>query len=139
MSRTRETGRDIGAVNHLLVQVDDLDTTITDLATRGVTAEPPTAPGPGMRTSGRFRLTDLDKSVRARCALRHERMSDYRSGRSTPPAQVRDDGPVVGRVYACDRLAGEQHPLDQHVLVFASGPEEDMVDALVDQLRSGLQ
>jgi catechol 2,3-dioxygenase-like lactoylglutathione lyase family enzyme len=42
---------DIGAVNHLVIQVDDLNATIADLATRGVTAEPPTEPGPGMRTS----------------------------------------------------------------------------------------
>jgi catechol 2,3-dioxygenase-like lactoylglutathione lyase family enzyme len=48
---------DISAVNHLVVQVDDLDTTITDLAGRGLTAEPPAAPGPGVRTSW---LTDPD-------------------------------------------------------------------------------
>ena len=48
---------DIGAVNHLVVQVDDLDATIADLATRGVAAEPPAVPGPGMRTSW---LTDPD-------------------------------------------------------------------------------
>jgi lactoylglutathione lyase len=48
---------DNGAVNHLVVQVDDLDATIADLATRGVTAEPPTEPGPGLRTSW---LTDPD-------------------------------------------------------------------------------
>jgi catechol 2,3-dioxygenase-like lactoylglutathione lyase family enzyme len=47
----------IGAVNHLVVQVDDLSATIADLAARGVTAEPPTEPGPGMRTSW---LTDPD-------------------------------------------------------------------------------
>jgi catechol 2,3-dioxygenase-like lactoylglutathione lyase family enzyme len=49
--------RDIGAVNHLVVQVDDLNATIADLATRGVTAEPLTQPGPGLRTSW---LTDPD-------------------------------------------------------------------------------
>ena len=38
------------AVNHLVVQTDDLDATITDLATRGVPAEPPAEPGPGLRT-----------------------------------------------------------------------------------------
>jgi catechol 2,3-dioxygenase-like lactoylglutathione lyase family enzyme len=48
---------DIGAVNHLVVQVDDLSATIADLATRGVMAEPPTELGPGMRTSW---LTDPD-------------------------------------------------------------------------------
>ena len=48
---------DIGAVNHLVVQVDDLEAAIADLATRGVTAEPPTDPGPGIRTSW---LTDPD-------------------------------------------------------------------------------
>jgi catechol 2,3-dioxygenase-like lactoylglutathione lyase family enzyme len=48
---------DIGAVNHLVVQVDDLGATIADLANRGVVAEPPTEPGPGMRTSW---LTDPD-------------------------------------------------------------------------------
>ena len=49
--------QDIGAVNHLVIQVDDLDVTITDLATNGVAAEPPTQPGPGIRTSW---LTDPD-------------------------------------------------------------------------------
>jgi lactoylglutathione lyase len=49
--------KDIGAVNHLVVQVDDLDATIADLATKGVTAEPPTEPGPGFRISW---LTDPD-------------------------------------------------------------------------------
>lgn len=49
--------RDIGAVNHLVVQVDDLETTIAELAAKGVTAEPPAEPGPGMRTSW---LTDPD-------------------------------------------------------------------------------
>jgi catechol 2,3-dioxygenase-like lactoylglutathione lyase family enzyme len=48
---------DIGAVNHLVVQVDDLSASISHLAIRGVTAEPPTEPGPGMRTTW---LTDPD-------------------------------------------------------------------------------
>ncbi|WP_433782646.1 VOC family protein [Actinomycetospora sp. CA-101289] len=45
------------AVNHLVVQTDDLDATIADLSARGVPAEPPTEPGPGVRTSW---LTDPD-------------------------------------------------------------------------------
>ncbi|MBM0228634.1 MULTISPECIES: VOC family protein [Micromonospora] len=49
--------RDIGAVNHLVIQVDDLNATVADLAMKGVTAEPPTELGPGMRTSW---LTDPD-------------------------------------------------------------------------------
>jgi catechol 2,3-dioxygenase-like lactoylglutathione lyase family enzyme len=49
--------KDIGAVNHLVVQVDDLDATIADLAIKGVTAEPPSELGPDMRTSW---LTDPD-------------------------------------------------------------------------------
>ena len=48
---------DVGAVNHLVVQVDDLDATIADLAARGVAAEPPAEPGPRIRTSW---LTDPD-------------------------------------------------------------------------------
>jgi lactoylglutathione lyase len=48
---------DTSAVNHLVVQTDDLDATIADLATQGVTAEPPSEPGPGIRTSW---LTDPD-------------------------------------------------------------------------------
>lgn len=48
---------DTGAVNHLVVQTDDLDATIADLAARGVPAEPPNEPGPGIRTSW---LTDPD-------------------------------------------------------------------------------
>jgi hypothetical protein len=88
---------------------------------------------------GRSQPVAADRARRRR----HERMSDSRPGLfssvcSAPPAQVGDHGPVVGGVYACDRLAGQQDPLDQHVLVFASGTEEDVVDALVDQLRSGL-
>jgi catechol 2,3-dioxygenase-like lactoylglutathione lyase family enzyme len=49
--------KDVSAVNHLVVQVDDLEITIADLATRGVTAEQPAEPGPGIRTSW---LTDPD-------------------------------------------------------------------------------
>ena len=48
---------DIGAVNHLVIQVDDLTATIADLATRGVTADPPAELGPGFLTSW---LTDPD-------------------------------------------------------------------------------
>ena len=49
--------KDIGAVNHLVIQVDDLNATIADLAASGVTAEPPTELGAEMRTSW---LTDPD-------------------------------------------------------------------------------
>jgi lactoylglutathione lyase len=42
---------DVGAVNHLVVQVDDLDATIADLATKDVAAEPPAEPGLRIRTS----------------------------------------------------------------------------------------
>jgi catechol 2,3-dioxygenase-like lactoylglutathione lyase family enzyme len=42
---------DVGAVNHLVVQVDDLDATIADLAAKGVAAAPPAEPGPRLRTS----------------------------------------------------------------------------------------
>lgn len=52
---SRLAGRTAG--RHLVVQVDDLDATIADLAARGVTAEPPTEPGPEIRTSC---LTDPD-------------------------------------------------------------------------------
>lgn len=43
--------KDMGAVNHLVIQVDDMDATVSDLAAKGVTAAPPAEPGPGMRTS----------------------------------------------------------------------------------------
>ncbi|WP_049561905.1 VOC family protein [Nonomuraea sp. SBT364] len=49
--------KDIGAVNHLVVQVDDLDAAIAELAAKGVTAEPPADLGEGMRTCW---LTDPD-------------------------------------------------------------------------------
>ncbi|MCK2212326.1 VOC family protein [Actinomadura sp. ATCC 31491] len=49
--------KDTGAVNHLVVQVDDLDATIAGLAAKGVAAEPPADLGEGMRTSW---LTDPD-------------------------------------------------------------------------------
>jgi catechol 2,3-dioxygenase-like lactoylglutathione lyase family enzyme len=49
--------KDVGALNHLVVQVTDLDAAIADLASRGVAAEPATEPGPGVRTSW---LTDPD-------------------------------------------------------------------------------
>jgi lactoylglutathione lyase len=42
---------DLGAVNHLVVQVEDLAAAIAELATHGVTAEPPTQPEVGLRTS----------------------------------------------------------------------------------------
>ncbi|NEA29792.1 VOC family protein [Actinomadura bangladeshensis] len=48
---------DTGAVNYLVVQVDDLDATIADLAAKDVPAEPPADLAPGMRTSW---LTDPD-------------------------------------------------------------------------------
>lgn len=48
---------DTGAVNHLVIQVEDLDAAIADLAANGVTAEEPADPGPGIRTSW---LTDPD-------------------------------------------------------------------------------
>ncbi len=48
---------DASAVNHLVVQTDNLDATIADLAARGVPAEPPTEPGPGLQTAW---LTDPD-------------------------------------------------------------------------------
>lgn len=48
---------DTGAVNHLVVQVDDLDAAIADLAVKGVVAEPPADLGSGLRTSW---LTDPD-------------------------------------------------------------------------------
>ena len=48
---------DISAVNHLVIQVNDLTSTLADLKARGVMGEPPTEPGPGIRTSW---LTDPD-------------------------------------------------------------------------------
>lgn len=48
---------DIGAVNHLVVQVEDLDATIAELGSKGVTADPPTEPEPGFRLAW---LTDPD-------------------------------------------------------------------------------
>jgi catechol 2,3-dioxygenase-like lactoylglutathione lyase family enzyme len=48
---------DTSAVNHLVVQTDDLDATIADLTARGVPAQPPAEPGPGLRTAW---LTDPD-------------------------------------------------------------------------------
>ena len=49
--------QDVSAVNHLVVQVTNLDATIADLAARGVMAEPATELGPGLWTSW---LTDPD-------------------------------------------------------------------------------
>jgi lactoylglutathione lyase len=48
---------DTSAINHLVVQVDDLDATIAALAVRGVPAEPPADLAQGMRTAW---LTDPD-------------------------------------------------------------------------------
>jgi len=48
---------DISAVNHLVIQVDDLDATLTELAANGVEVEPVSEPGPDTRTSW---LTDPD-------------------------------------------------------------------------------
>ena len=48
---------DVGAVNHLVIQVDDLEATIVDLTAKGVAPEPVAEPGPGIRTSW---LTDPD-------------------------------------------------------------------------------
>ncbi len=43
--------RGTGSVNHLVVQVEDLDAVIARLAAKGVAAEPPTDLGRGMRTA----------------------------------------------------------------------------------------
>lgn len=48
---------DTGAVNHLVIQVDDLDRAVAGFAANGVTAEPPADLGEGMRTAW---LTDPD-------------------------------------------------------------------------------
>jgi len=48
---------DIGAVNHLVIQVDDMEGVLSDLGAKGVVAEPPADLAPGMRTSW---LTDPD-------------------------------------------------------------------------------
>ncbi|MER7283111.1 VOC family protein [Dactylosporangium sp. NPDC000244] len=42
---------DTSAVNHLVVQVDDLAATVADLSARGIAAEPPADLGAGMFTS----------------------------------------------------------------------------------------
>lgn len=48
---------DISAVNHLVVQVDDIGATVADLAAKGIPADPPTDHGAGMWTAW---LTDPD-------------------------------------------------------------------------------
>ncbi|SDU41550.1 VOC family protein [Jiangella alkaliphila] len=48
---------DTGAVNHLVVQTDDMSATVADLAAKGLTAEPPVDMGEGMFTSW---VTDPD-------------------------------------------------------------------------------
>jgi len=48
---------DVGGVNHLVVQADDLDAAIADLAASGIAVDPPAQPGPEIRTSW---LTDPD-------------------------------------------------------------------------------
>jgi|SRR5688572_28430437 lactoylglutathione lyase len=48
---------DTAAVNHLVIQVDDMRAAVADLAARGITAEPPTDHGEGMWTAW---LTDPD-------------------------------------------------------------------------------
>ncbi|WP_141580182.1 VOC family protein [Actinomadura sp. WMMA1423] len=42
---------DVSAVNHLVVQVDDLDVTLAELAAKGVPTEPAAESGPGFKTS----------------------------------------------------------------------------------------
>ena len=67
---------DTSAVNHLVVQTDDLDATIADLAARGVPAEPPAEPGPGLRTvlaDRPGRLPDRARAVAGRTRRRHRR------------------------------------------------------------------
>ncbi|CAL9587018.1 hypothetical protein SUDANB121_05178 [Nocardiopsis dassonvillei] len=49
--------RDTGAVDHLVVQVDDLDALVAVLAARGIAADPPAELGPGMWTAW---VTDPD-------------------------------------------------------------------------------
>ena len=48
------------------------------------------------------------------------------------PAEITDHGTVIGGEDAVDRLATQCGTFDQHVLIFLTRPEEDVVDSLVD-------
>jgi hypothetical protein len=46
---------------------------------------------------------------------------------------------MVGGKHAVDDIPRDGDGLDVHQLIFVAGPEEDVVDALVDQLGSRLE
>jgi hypothetical protein len=56
-----------------------------------------------------------------------------------PPPQVGHDGSMIGREDPVDSVADDLRCLDDDVLAFAAGAEEDVVDALVDEFGPGFQ
>jgi hypothetical protein len=58
---------------------------------------------------------------------------------SATPAKVGDDCTMIRGVHSVDRLASQFNSLDNHLLIFTPGTEEDVVDPLINQLRAGLE
>jgi hypothetical protein len=128
----------VAGTERLLRQAPDLDAIFaaSDMTAAGALT---TLQRAGRRVPEDVAVAGYDDAAISRLAA----MSGYRTTRigttSAPPTQVCDHGQVVGGMDTSDRLASQVYTLHQHLLVLLPGAEEDVVDALVDHLRSGFQ
>jgi hypothetical protein len=54
------------------------------------------------------------------------------------PSQISDHCSVIGGEDAVHCFSGKRYAFNDHLLIFMAGAEEDVIDSLVDQLRSRL-
>ena len=81
--------------------------------------------------------------VRIRCTTRFSiKSGGWRvAGRvvsAVMPTEINHHRSMVGRKHAVNRISRENNRLNVDQLILVAGTEKDMVDALVDQLRTGL-
>jgi hypothetical protein len=55
------------------------------------------------------------------------------------PTEINHDRSVVGRKHAVNGIPRDDNRLDVDQLILMAGAEKDMIDALVDELRTGLK
>jgi hypothetical protein len=54
------------------------------------------------------------------------------------PTEINHHRSMVGRKHAVNRISCENNRLNVDQLILVAGAEKDMVDALVDRIRTGL-
>jgi hypothetical protein len=82
-----------------------------------------------------------DTSPDAREILDQSGASSAAAGRvvsAVMPPEINHDRSMVGRKHAVNRISRENNRLNVDQLILVAGAEKDMVDALVDQIRTGL-